>query len=658
MSSDTLHTAKACLHMLTAIVKAAPIPEPFKSAVVWIPDAVLQIITIVENTKGNIEDAKALVLYIATITDRTIRPLDLSCVSPVTQNRIYEFHEALRQITEEIKIFASRRSLRKWIINYDRDASTLSTLKQKVAEVITGIQLETVVATCHEVELLYQEQQILIRKQQESEIDRLIALLGNGDSGSSKKPPCLDGTRVSLLKWISQWIEEPPGDGKRGLCLIGAAGMGKSSVGASVAQQARRSKCLGADFYFTMDQQDRNEGVIPVLARQLASWGDGRLRTDIASALHEDRDLAQRLLEVQFRELVQEPLKSLTDGPDCPTLVIFLDGLDECNNDFAYRLLDLIGQSFGTASPAVKFIITSRPEPHLLHLYHSSPMNAKLEVRSLDLEDVGEVEGDIKEFFKQKLPRMVWWVKNPSDWPGEERLKILVKLSQGLWIWAVTVARMLADQHFSDPEKQLDALLSTTPDPHRVYGQNTDLYAIYSKILNRACPPDSPSELLRLFLDVLGALRVLGEPVNIHTLASLLYSERPSDECFADEIRVKVLGYLRAILIVPGVEVDIPSRDAKPIRFIHKSFEDYLTDVSRCEPRFPVGIAEQHRLMAIRCLRRMEDLYMPNMYNIDPTVLTAYIPYTTWAREDHIKDMIRQRISSALQYACENWATH
>ncbi|KAG8983645.1 hypothetical protein FRB94_005426, partial [Tulasnella sp. JGI-2019a] len=159
MGADTLQTAKASLQVLSAFVKAVPVPEPFKSAVVGIPDAVLEIITIVETAKGNMEDAKVLALYITTITDRTIRSLDLSHATHATQYRIHEFLGALGKISEDIKTIATNRPLRKWIINYDRDASTLSALKQKVIDVITGIQLETVVATGHEVELLYQEQQ-------------------------------------------------------------------------------------------------------------------------------------------------------------------------------------------------------------------------------------------------------------------------------------------------------------------------------------------------------------------------------------------------------------------------------------------------------------------------------------------------------------------
>ncbi|KAG8993182.1 hypothetical protein FRB94_010963 [Tulasnella sp. JGI-2019a] len=139
MGADTLQAAKASPQILSTLVKAVPILEPFKSAVVGIQDAILQIITIVETAKGNMEDAKVLALY---ITDRTIRPLDLLCVTPATENRIHEFQKTLRQITGEITVLASGRSLEKWIFNYDRDALKLGALKQKVVDAVIGIQVK------------------------------------------------------------------------------------------------------------------------------------------------------------------------------------------------------------------------------------------------------------------------------------------------------------------------------------------------------------------------------------------------------------------------------------------------------------------------------------------------------------------------------------
>ncbi|KAG8983879.1 hypothetical protein FRB94_010457 [Tulasnella sp. JGI-2019a] len=398
---------------------------------------------------------------------------------------------------------------------------------------------------------------------------------------------------------------------------------------------------------------------------------------------------------------------------------MLLDGLDECNHEYASRLLRLIGQSLATLPTTIRFIITSRPEPHLLHYYDSEPLVSRLHLRSLDLEEIGEVEKDIEVFLKQELPRMVWrLVKRPSDWPGEKRRRMLIHLSGGLWIWVTTVSRMLADQNFRDPERQLDALLSSVPYSHEQYGRNTDLYAIYSQILDRACPQASHPELITLFQDVLGALCVVTVPVNMHTLGSLLCLDRSSNDDFINGMRTKVLGYLQAVLIVPDVEEEDPSRDAKPTRFIHKSFQDYLTDQSRCDVRFLVDIPEQHRQMAIRCMCRMGDLQEPNICGIDPTILTSEIdehvsdgnnrvrfniivssrdedgkeisieedvsnentPNHTgderngYSRDqinrgigrydanDHegldIKNLVRQHISSALQYACENWSTH
>ncbi|KAG8840872.1 hypothetical protein FRB96_008572, partial [Tulasnella sp. 330] len=52
--ADLMEGAKQGLELLSTVLDAAPIPEPFKSAVKGIPDIVLQILTIVEAVKGNV----------------------------------------------------------------------------------------------------------------------------------------------------------------------------------------------------------------------------------------------------------------------------------------------------------------------------------------------------------------------------------------------------------------------------------------------------------------------------------------------------------------------------------------------------------------------------------------------------------------------------
>ncbi|KAG8880135.1 hypothetical protein FRB97_001066 [Tulasnella sp. 331] len=684
MGADTLQIVQHTLDDLSIIVNALPIPDPFRSIVVGIPDAVLEIITILETAKGNMEDAIALAVYVATVTDNTIRPLDPINTGPTTRKRIKEFLEVLHQIKGTLRALASQKSRWKQIVNYDRDASTLAAMKQSVADAVTCIQLEITVATNQEVNLigqkqdviskdqalmirkqdriqeeikamieregfLYQGQQRIIREQQPlriTEIARLVALLGTQDSGSSRKPPYLDGTRVSLLEKINQWIEER---GRRALCLEGSLGIGESSIGSTVAEEQRAFHRLGAEFYFTADQQDRNEAAVLVLARQLASWSKGKLRFEIANAVDEDPEIMRRSPTVQFQKLIQQPLETLSGDENCPTLIMLLDGLDECTKDYSSQLLEALGLGLGKLPDAVKVIITSRPEPHLLAIYQSEAITSHLEIYSLDMEEVMQSKRDIWRYFKEELPRMVGeWVKESLDWPGEDRRTILVELSQGLWIYAMTAARMLADPAIRDPERQLEAIRSSHRHTDETCGRYARLDDIYSAVLNRACPPDSSPDLLALFRDVLGTILVAQVPVNIHTLASLLCASESKLEEYIHRIRTTVLAYLQAVLLVPGVRKTNPSRDALPIHFIHKSFEDYLTDDSRCEPRFLLNLADLNRNMTVRCLT------FPglgrNICDLDPSQLNSEV--------DAFERRVQHHVSAGLQYACEQWPMH
>ncbi|KAG9030104.1 hypothetical protein FRB95_004344 [Tulasnella sp. JGI-2019a] len=210
---------------------------------------------------------------------------------------------------------------------------------------------------------------------------------------------------------------------------------------------------------------------------------------------------------------------------------------------------------------------------------------------------------------------------------------------------------MLADPNILDPETQLEGILSSN--------DAICLDDIYGQILDRACPTSSHRSLLALFRDILGALVVARVPINIHTLASLLspdsvedqrkgnYGQRSKHERFANRIRISVL-CLQAVLIVPDVEAP-QARDAKPIRFIHSSFIDYLTDESRCEPRFLLDLSKQHEQLAIGCLRRMRNLER-NMCDLDPSLLNYEVK--------DLEERVKENISPGLQYACAHMPEH
>ncbi|KAG8995015.1 hypothetical protein FRB94_009489 [Tulasnella sp. JGI-2019a] len=465
----------------------------------------------------------------------------------------------------------------------------------------------------HQQLFMSRQQHLSGQERRDAEIDLLINLLGTGDSGADKKPPCLAGTREHVLGSIKGWIDDTSSASKRCYLLLGPAGTGKSAIASSVAKSATESLHLGGVFHFTREEQARNKGAILAVARQLASWGEGRLRSNIGSAIDTSS-----------------------------TLVVVLDALDECDDAYATTLLRLLGGLLYKLPTQVKLLITSRGEPHLQHFYDSDPLKSQRETYSLGDEKLGRVEEDISLYFKERLPDLVGrWVAKPSNWPGEERRRALVHKTQGLFICATTVARMLTDSKFRNPEKQLnDILLSKC---------GIRLDDIYAQIIDRACPAGSNDDLLELFWDVLGTLIVARVPINTHAVASLLSHDKSQHEKFAYRIRNTVLSYLQAVLIVPDVETSEIVEGAEPIRFIHTSFIDYLTDRSRSPPRFLLDLRKQHERLAIGCLQRMGDLKR-NMCNLDPSFLNSEV--------EDLEQRIRDNLSPGLQYACANMPRH
>ncbi|KAG8984796.1 hypothetical protein FRB93_006327 [Tulasnella sp. JGI-2019a] len=215
--------AKKGLQVLSTILRAAPIPDPFKSAVTAIPDIALQIMAIIEGVKGNVQGAEALAVQIANVTemddfplkpkpalrragstarlsetrsshvDWFARALRDSCTkghsyvsvvsglspvsrgsatktrgdlerSPDTKQRLEAFALVLKQIKGEIEALMAR-DLSSRILNYDGDASKLAAMKERVNDAMKDLQLETVLATDHGVDVISQDLRLMNQKQ-------------------------------------------------------------------------------------------------------------------------------------------------------------------------------------------------------------------------------------------------------------------------------------------------------------------------------------------------------------------------------------------------------------------------------------------------------------------------------------------------------------
>ncbi|KAG9034306.1 hypothetical protein FRB95_013464 [Tulasnella sp. JGI-2019a] len=173
-----MDTAKQGLQVLSKVLKVAPIPDPFKSAVTAIPDLALQIIGIVE--VGNVEDAETLAVHIANVTETAMRPFKNKPPEELershdTKARLEAFAGVLEHIKGEMEDLISRR-LHYRILSYEGDASKLAGMKERVNNAIADLQLETVVAVGHGVDIIRQNQGLILENQSQMSQDHRVAV--------------------------------------------------------------------------------------------------------------------------------------------------------------------------------------------------------------------------------------------------------------------------------------------------------------------------------------------------------------------------------------------------------------------------------------------------------------------------------------------------
>ncbi|KAG8990189.1 hypothetical protein FRB94_013660 [Tulasnella sp. JGI-2019a] len=350
--------------------------------------------------------------------------------------------------------------------------------------------------------------------------------------------------------------------------------LGKSLIAASIARMEKASERLGAVFHLTRDDQARNKAAILIVARQLAFWQSGRPRSAIASAIEKDLDVAQMALVDQFEKLIPESLQLLDNT--CPTMVMILDAMDECDQTYA-SLLKLIGKAFGKLPSAVKFFITARREPWMQSYYEGVSMKSHLEVFSLGDEKKEEVENDIEAFLKAKLPELV-----------------------GSFVEDDLTGRVKKSERFLPTSR--GGYSSSQAPPSESSRISTFATQMRSSIVS--------------FHQIITRISMESTDKSLSARAQSRHQLRS----FIGVIRLEVLDYLYAALIIPGVNTIEQAVDAQPIQFIHISFVDYLTDTTRCESALLVHLSEKHKCLAVSCFKTLEWM-KHNIYDLEPSLL-------------------------------------
>ncbi|GLA98339.1 hypothetical protein AtubIFM57143_006280 [Aspergillus tubingensis] len=440
---------------------------------------------------------------------------------------------------------------------------------------------------------------------------------------------CLPGTREELLQQVSEW-----GACSVGPCIFwlnGMAGTGKSTISRSLAQRLYSKGQLGATYFFKRGEGDRGHAkrFVSTITRQLiATIPD--LAVGVSKAIEDDPDISRRGFRIQFEKLLLEPLGELEDSQNLRSFVIVVDALDECEEEQDIRLLlQLFPRIQESKSVQLRAFITSRPELPIQLGFQEDTV--KDHHRDLVLHRIPKpvIEHDISLFLSHKLHIIRKERSLPPDWPGDDNLREIVKMSVPLFIFAATVCRVFQDPDL-DPVQSLREILEYQNEESKLDGT-------YLPVLQRL-PTHSGKRkqmIVNEFREVVGTIVILESPLSVASLSEMLGIP-------TRVINIR-LSRLHAVL-------NIPDDNVMPVGLFHLSFRDFLLDPeTREKTEFWIDGKQAHRRLAMKGLEVMQRKLKKNICNL---------PYEGFARHDIKPETIHHNITPELEYSCRYWTLH
>ena len=459
-------------------------------------------------------------------------------------------------------------------------------------------------------------------------LDRLRITEG---AGRDPNKMCLNGTRVSVLERIHTWIQRG-GDGSnaRALLAIGQAGVGKSAVAHTIANEYFKSGRLGAMFCFSKDRGSAN--VFRTIARNLADI-DPVYASELSSFITSDA-ATNASLQVQMDEVLLLPFKKHSlIGP----IIIVLDALDECAD--LDPLVKCLINNIDSLPKNLRILMTSRP-------HEAKELCALPWVKVLNLENEPASNNDILLYAQERLGPQI--VKTIAQGPRDDPLTAIAVKSEGLFQYASVVCNEIQTSYsYKQSSRRRESPRQTFI--RLVRDGKGGLDGLYSGILERLYPStEANSEELEDFRNVMCWILAAQERLSHNTLIEFGQVLDGSD-AYNDESYDRVSMTLRPL----GALLSGTQDGSATVYPLHSSIRDYLTDTGRSD-RFYIGSeVEQHLSLASISLRL---LVAPGRLRFNTAGLE-----NSYLKNDEVPDFearISAAIPASVSYACTYWATH
>ncbi|KAG1750389.1 uncharacterized protein EDB91DRAFT_1243968 [Suillus paluster] len=395
----------------------------------------------------------------------------------------------------------------------------------------------------------------------------------SGIFDSEKRQPhsrCMENTRVALRESLKQILDKRD---HTNVYLNGLAGVGKTSIAFSIAEEMKATSRLAATFFFSHKHAQQAGAIIPTIAYQLA-LAFPRIRGDIVKAIEKDKMLLSSVKSRsdQMRELVIKPLQTLKFRQETPYTII-IDALDESfAAEEAARLVSLLTETLaGPDLPIIHLIFTSRPEPHIRAVMQGCVHEI------LPTTDDEDTIRDARFFLRASLDntrtsRPVIFGQPPTPWPSEDEFESLAFKAGGLFVYAAMVINFISIARHN-PKQRLDLLLREKSTV------GADIDQFYRQIIATSENPLAHCRMLASIIHLMA-------PLPVAKLQDLFHADRESFDMMLESFSPVILN---------------PYDGVGNVEVYHASLRDFIMDPLRSKEYY-TDHAHVHDHIACCCL--------------------------------------------------------